>query len=412
MHRVRVSLPYFREFDWNATVLTVAPGSVEGAQEPRYAEFLPTETAITRTSALPARWTRKAGLGNLGLRAFPFLYSAGSRMVARGSFDLVYFSTTVFTALPLGRLWKQRFRVPFVVDMQDPWVNDYYDKHPEVQKPPKHRIASRLHRMLEPWSMPAVDGLIAVSGAYIDELARRYPSLKCKPSMVLPFGAAPRDFDGIRQHPGPNRFFDPADGRIHVVYVGRGGQDMWTALRLVFAALKTGLSESPELFHRLRLHFIGTDYAPAERSRKTIEPLAQSLGVAEYVQEHPQRIPYFEALSVLRDAHMLLLPGSDDPQYTPSKLYPYILARRPLVAVLNENSGACDVLRSTNAGRFVTFGGTEDRTARLFRTWREVLSNLTVAPRTDWQAFEQFTAREMTRRQCEFFNKVVAFPKQ
>lgn len=412
MHRVRVSLPYFREFDWNATVLAVAPKYVEGSKEPRFAESLPPSAAVTRTRALPARWTRKAGLGNLGVRAFPFLYSAGSRMVARGSFDLVYFSTTVFTAFPLGRLWKQRFGVPFVVDMQDPWVNDYYDRHPQVQRPPKYGVASRVHRILEPWSMAAADGVIAVSGAYIEELARRYPCVGRKPSMVLPFGAAPRDFDALGPHPRPNRFFDPSDGKIHAVYMGRGGQDMWTALRLVFSALIIGLHESPGLFGRLRLHFIGTDYAPTERARKTIEPLAHLLSVAEHVQEHPQRVPYFEALSVLRDAHMLLLPGSDCPQYTPSKLYPYILARRPLLAVLNERSGACEVLRSTNAGAFVTFGGEEDRAGELFRTWREMLGHLTLAPQTDWQAFEQFTAREMTRRQCEFFDRVVALQKQ
>jgi glycosyltransferase involved in cell wall biosynthesis len=410
MHRIRVGLPYFREFDWNATVLTVAPQHVEGSQESRFAEHLPGDTAVTRTYALPARWTRKAGLGNLGLRAFPFLYSAGSRMLARGSFDLVYFSTTVFTAIPLGRLWKRRFKIPVVVDMQDPWVNDYYDKHPQVQKPPKHGIASRLHRILEPWGMPAVDGLISVSGAYIDALGERYPSLKEKPSMVLPFGAAAKDFEGVRQNRQANRIFDSRDGKIHVVYAGRGGEDMWTALRLVFSALKIGLSESPELFCKVQLHFIGTDYAPAGQGRKTIEPLAKSLGVTEHVQEYPQRVPYFEVLEMLRDAHMLLLPGSNDPQYTPSKLYPYILAGRPLLAVLHEKSGACDVLRSTNAGSFAAFGGTPDAadSQKLYRTWRELLNHLDLAPQTDWQAFTKYSAREMTRRQCEFFDRITA----
>jgi hypothetical protein len=294
--------------------------------------------------------------------------------------------------------------------MQDPWVNDYYDKHPQVQKPPKHGVASRLHRILEPWSMPAADGLVAVSGAYIDRLAERYPTLKGKPSMVLPFGAAPGDFGGVRQNRQPNRFFDPGDGKTHAVYVGRGGEDMWTALRLVFAALKTGMSESPELFQKLQLHFIGTDYAPADRSRKTIEPLAESLGVAGHVREHPQRVPYFEALQVLRDAHMLLLPGSDDPQYTPSKLYPYILAGRPLLAVFHEKSGACDVLRSTNAGSVAAFGNASEiaATQQLYGTWREVLSQPDATPQTDWQAFAKFTAREMTRRQCEFFDRILA----
>jgi hypothetical protein len=406
MHRVRLSLPHFGEFGWQTSVLTVAPELVEGPREPRYAECLPGEDAIVLSGALPASWTRRAGLGNLGLRAFPFLYAAGSRLLARRSFDLVYFSTTVFTAVPLGRLWKRRFGVPFVVDMQDPWVNDYYRQHPDAARPPKFGIANRMHRVLEPWSMPAADGLIAVSASYIETLAARYPSLGQTPSMVLPFGAAPQDFAGLRE-PRANAIFDPADGRIHAVYTGRGGEDMWTALRLLFTALQTGLRESRELFGRLRLHFIGTDYAPAGRARKSIEPLAQSMGVAEYVREHPQRIPYFDALQVLRDADMLLVAGSDDPQYTPSKLYPYILARKPLLAVLDARSGACETLRSTHAGRVVTF--TEG--ASLLPVWRELLGDLSAAPPTDWQAFEQFTAREMTRRQCEFFERVVSLRK-
>jgi hypothetical protein len=322
--------------------------------------------------------------------------------LGRGDVDLVYFSTTVFTSIPLGRMWKRRFGVPFVVDMQDPWVNDYYEQHPGVARPPKHGIARRMHRVLEPWSMPDADGLIAVSPAYLTTLAARYPVLRQRPGLVLPFGAAPQDFEGLPRERRANQFFDPDDGMIHAVYAGRGGQDMWTALRLIFWAFRTGLRESPALFRRIRLHFIGTDYAPAAKSRKTIEPLAESMGVGGHVREHPARVPYFEALQTLRDAHMLLVPGSDDPQYTPSKLYPYVLARRPLLAVLHEKSAACEVLRSTNGGTVATFG---DGAARLYEVWRETLGRL-AAPATDWQAFERYTAREMTRRQCEFFDQV------
>jgi hypothetical protein len=38
------------------------------------------------------------------------------------------------------------------------------------------------------------------------------------------------------------------------------------------------------------------------------------------------------------------------------------------------------------------------------------LTHLTLAPKTDWRAFEPFTAREMTRRQCEFFDRVARRP--
>jgi hypothetical protein len=104
---------------------------------------------------------------------------------------------------------------------------------------------------------------------------------------------------------------------------------------------------------------------------------------------------------------MLILPGSDDPQYTPSKVYPYILAGTPLLAVLHDQSGACDVIRSTRAGRVVTFGGSGGAANELYRAWREMLEPSNGVPETDWQAFEPYTAREMTRRQCEFFERVI-----
>src|SRR5882724_10525137 len=81
MHRIRVSVPYFAEFGWKATVLTVEPRFVESVQEPKFGQTLPTGLRVLRTAALSGKWTRVMGLGNLGLRAFPFLYSAGSRLI-------------------------------------------------------------------------------------------------------------------------------------------------------------------------------------------------------------------------------------------------------------------------------------------------------------------------------------------
>ena len=43
MHRVRVSLPYFHEFGWQTTVLSVAPDFVEASREPLFLDRLPAE---------------------------------------------------------------------------------------------------------------------------------------------------------------------------------------------------------------------------------------------------------------------------------------------------------------------------------------------------------------------------------
>ena len=408
MHRVRLSLPYFAEFGWQPIVLAVRPEDVEGVQDPLLVETVPETIPVRRVRAIPLRWTRRVAVGALALRAYPFLLRAGAALISEHQPALVYFSTTVFPAMTLGRMWKRRFGVPYVLDMQDPWVSDYSQgKRGNL----KSRLARSLHAVLEPWTMREAGGLMAVSADYISTLRRRYPWLADRPACTLPFGVSAKDFDLALKVPQPNRFFRAGDGRIHGAYVGRGGNDMARALRILFLALRRGLKERPELFSRVRLHFIGTDYAPLGRERKTIEPVARELGVGEFVAEHPLRVPYFEALQILLQSDFLTVPGSDDPQYTASKIYPYILAKKPLLAVFHRNSSVVPVLEATRSGQAVTFESETDNdevAASLFAKWTGLLQALPFTPDTDWQAFEPYTAREMTRRQCELFDAVVA----
>jgi hypothetical protein len=176
-------------------------------------------------------------------------------------------------------------------------------------------------------------------------------------------------------------------------------------------ALQKGLSCYPDLFSKVRLHFIGTDYARDARAGKTIEPIATEMGLGTYVQEEPGRIPFFTVLNLLRQADFLLVPGSDNPQYTASKIYPYILAHKPLLAVFHEKSSVVEVLRSTQAGTAVTFSTesrVEDIACSLMFAWIKLLRRLPYDPPTNWQAFRPYTAYAMTQRQCELFDRIVA----
>jgi len=136
---------------------------------------------------------------------------------------------------------------------------------------------------------------------------------------------------------------------------------MAVALRTAFGALRLGLDLAPEVFGKVQLHFIGTDYAPAHLAKKTMEPVAREFQLDRRVHEWPVRIPYFEALRLLLDADFLLVPGSDDPNYTASKIYPYILAEKPLLGIFHPSSSVCDVLQETRAGLVFPLDGPPDQ---------------------------------------------------
>jgi hypothetical protein len=410
MHRVRQSLPYFAEMGWEATVIAVEPRFVEMGLDENLMHTIPADANVIRLKAFNTRYTRKAGLGNLGLRALWHLQRWGRQNLQKGSFDLVYFSTTAFPVMTLGRYWKKKFGIPFIVDMQDPWRNDFYLTVPRSERPPKFWLAYRLDKWLEAFTMKKAGGIISVSASYPEVLKQRYPVIKDIPSETIPFGGASIDFEVLGKLKIKNETFIPGDGNIHVVYIGRGGHDMAFALNSMFMALKKGLDREPLLYNRIRMHFIGTSYARDGLGIKTVEPVAAEHGVSHLVSEVTERLPYFEALQLLKQADMLFIPGSTDKQYTASKLYPYILANRPLMALFHIDSSVVGIMNETGAGEIVTFNdssSTEQVSEVALSKFDGILRRLPFVPETSWKAFEPYTAREMTRRQTEFFNIVI-----
>jgi len=411
MHRVRQSLPYFEEMGWKSTVVAVEPAFVEMGIDNHLEETLPENTEIIRLKAFNPSQTRKFGLGNLGLRVLWHLYRWGEKELPLRDYDLVYFSTTAFPVMVLGRHWKKKFNIPYIIDMQDPWRNDYYLNVPKKERPPKFKLAYTLDKWMEAWTMKNVDGIVSVSPAYPRELKNRYSNIDMKKSRVIPFGGASIDFDILDRLQVENSVFSQDDPHINVVYVGRGGHDMDFSARGFFRSWKKGLETNPELFSKIRAYFVGTSYARNGKGKKTIEPLANVMGLKGMVKEITDRVPYFEALNMLRQADLLFVPGSMDDQYTASKLYPYILAKRPFLAAFHDQSSVVKIIRKTGAGRVVTFNENTDPESlagNLHKEFCNALEEISKVPNTNWEEFEPYTAKEMTKKQVELFNEVIS----
>jgi hypothetical protein len=406
LHRVRASLPHFASFGWSPHVLAVDPATHGGLLEPDLLTTVPADIPVTRTAALPETLTRLIGIGNPGLRAIAHLYAAGNRLLARESFDLVYFSTTMFPVMALGRLWKARHGVPYVIDLQDPWKTEYHGAGRASGF--KASAARLMHAMLEPFAMKGVDGIVSVSRAYIDTLRRRYPWLSDETCAVIPFGVSPEDFTAARKLDWHNPFFDAGDGQINAVSVGRGGRDLRRAADLLFTALRLirdrGMRVPP-----LRLWFVGTDYA-ASGGERTIAPAAELAGLGAIVNESPRRLPYLEALRLLEDARLTVILGSDDASYSPSKVYPYLMVGKPFVAVLHAECPVASLLDAAGTGLVARFAPGEDVTlaaSRLADGVSHLLAALPERAPVDPQLLERVTARGLTKRQCVFFDLVV-----
>lgn len=413
-HRVRMVIPFLRDSGWDPIVLAVDPDTLAVPRDPWLAAGIPKDIEIRRVRALSLGWRRVPGLGSIDFRALPALRNAGLQLCRDKQVDLVYFSTTAFALHLLGPYWWRITGTPFVIDYQDPWVNDYYRKRPGATPPGgwlKHRVVDFLSRRFEPRVLRDTAGITSVSRAYPEQLRRRYEWITDLPIAVLPFPGAARDFLRVGEANDSRSPIPVADGLRHWVYVGRGGNDMTAAVSGLFRALGEWRTTNPRDFASTRLHFIGTSYAAVGEGSKSFEELAKQMGLGGIVSETPDRIPYSMTLRCLLDAHALIVPGSDDPGYTASKIYPYLLARKPLLAIFHRSSSVVDVINSVGGGIVVTFNE-HTTTARLSESIRNAWFASRAYERVatlDESAFEPYTDAGSARRLCRFFCEVLDF---
>jgi hypothetical protein len=101
---------------------------------------------------------------------------------------------------------------------------------------------------------------------------------------------------------------------------------------------------------RLRLRFFGTSNLRAGEAPERVMPEARAIGVADLCSEVAPRIDYLDAIAVQKAAGALLLLGSSEPHYTASRLFPALLAGRPIIAAYHRSSTVCTMLRAVAPG--------------------------------------------------------------
>ena len=412
--RVRMSLPHYAACGWEPVVLCVARDRQVGVMEEDLSATVPAGLRVVEVPAWSVGWTRLLGVRNTGLRCWLPMLIAGLKLLRDERFDLVFFSTTQFFTFTLGRIWRRLCGVPYVFDMQDPWRTDYYER-PGSRRPPggwKYRFARLVAWTLEGWSFRRVAGVMSVSPDYLSDLSDRYPHLIRVPTATIRFGASAEDLIAARRLSGPSTRFSRRNGEVHIVYTGVAV--MPEAFRLFFESIRLFRDRVPKQANRLRLHFLGTSYARPGTGKPTIVPLAKTLGVEGFVTEVPDRLGHLDCLRIQEEADVLLLPGSSDPAYSPSKTYPYFLTGRPILGLVFAGSVLESLLAELGGAylvRFTEHGLKEDAHAAIGRFLEAALEGRAaemIAPREEERFAREYLAASLTARQAELFARACA----
>jgi hypothetical protein len=348
--RARLWSRYLPEFGWEPIVVTGDPAFYEERPDPDLERLVAPGLRVIHAPTMSTRPVRL--VGDVGVRAFRGCYKVLAGLAARREIDFVLVTIPSNFLAPVGRLIHRRYGLPFGIDYQDPWVNRW----PGVDKPFTRAWGSyRLAALLEPWAVRGAALITGMAPGYVAGMLERNPDV-AKDAVIayMPMGTAPEDFELVRTLHRPPFLFQPDDGKFHMIYAGALLPAGIVVLDAFLAGLKALRDSAPEIAARLRVHFVGTGTSPDDPNGHRVLPRARQAGVGEMVDEHPHRIGYVDTLNHLEQSSAVLVLGSTERHYTPSKVFQALLSKRPVFAMLHAESTAVGMVHDARAGRVLT----------------------------------------------------------
>lgn len=322
------------------------------AVDPGLAADVPSATTVHRaryrgpshTHTPAARLAAAHGTRALGVRAallgrrlllpdpeiawFPDAVRAGVRAVRERDIDVVLSTSPPNSVHVIAAAIARRTGVPHVADFRDSWLANPHRRYERRSVRAKRAVEARIaHRALR-----GIAAVSAVTPSIAEEAAALAP-----PGTTVRVVANGSDFDefeGLEYRRGE---------RMRIVHAGSFfGQRTPGPFLGAFAAL---LDARPELRGRIQVAFLG-ELRPADRER------AIGLGLGDALALEGFR-PHREALGAMRaaDALLLLVPraGGRGLSVVSGKVYEYLAAQRPIVALVPPEGDAAALLRQTGS---------------------------------------------------------------
>lgn len=285
------------------------------------------------------------------------------------AFDAVISSSSPCTAHIIGSELKKRFCIPWIADFRDLWTQNHYNEH--------SRIRNCLERNLELRNLATSDLLTTVSGPLSEKLKELHTGKRVVPIV--------NGFDPDQMNPGL-----PLSEKFCVTYTGvlyKGKRDPEPLLRSLRNLIDEGTVDPRDI----EVNFFGNDqgWLVHDVTKYHLDGIVKVHGP----------VPRAESIRRQREAQVLLLLLWNDPEekgvYT-GKIFDYLAARRPVLAIGTEKGVVDDLLEETNAGIHVSTD--EEIREQLLKYYKEYKNSGVVRFQGDTGTIERYSHREMAKR--------------
>lgn len=274
---------------------------------------------------------------------------------------------------------KERFHIPWIADFRDLWTQNYYYPYSSIRR--------KFEKRLELRTLSSVNALVTVSGPLADELKILHQNKQVY--------SIPNGFDPSEINSPPVKLTE----KFTITYTGNLYQGKQSPA-LLFAALSDLIAQGDMHAENIELRFYGMEsgWIDTEATRYRLAGVVKQYGM----------ISHETALERQRESQILLLLKWNDWRqrgaYT-AKIFEYLAARRPVLAIGGFQDVVDELLQKTNAG--VSGQSKEEIKTVLSSLYREYRSTGNICYNGYADEINRYSQREMAKQFAAVLNTII-----
>jgi len=291
--------------------------------------------------------------------------------LSKNKIDIIITSGPPHSLHLIGKSLKKKTGIKWLADFRDPWTKIHYHKSLRLNK-----RAQKKHLELESEVLTNADQVVVTS----ENTKKEFQKITNKPIEVITNG-----YD-VSKKIIPN-----LDSQFTLVHIGsllsnRNPEILWKVLSEI-------KNENEEFSKDLSIKLMG---AVSDDVLKSIE----DFGLANNCKAYGY-ISHQEAIQQQHNSQVLLLVEMDTPEtksIIPGKLFEYLAAKRPILALGPEGSDVNEILKETNSGSYFNYKDKESLKSQIQEYYKDYSKNqLNVSSKN----IEQFSRRELTKKMSD-----------
>ena len=409
VQRILKFAKYLPEFGWEPTVLTVKNISYPARDEALLKELPPAIRVVRSGSLDPQRilyLLKRASLfqgektGKTGAKSgsgpgwltrlffpdskngwIPFARMRGRSLLKKQEFDLIFSSSPPVSSHMIAYQLTKITGKPLAGDFRDPWEL--------LSETDSGSWCRRLHERLQKKVLARAKGVVAVNGFMAEDLRKKFNDIRLE---MIPNGFDSVDFEGFKPE---------VTDKFEIVYLGTF--NLWNNPNPFLQAFSELVRENREFAEKAQFTRVGFVL------NWNWNALLEKYGLDDKNVISLDYVPHRESIKHLLRSKLLLLTAGGKKKsvlHTPGKIYEYLAARKPILAIVPQDGAAAELVRKYKAGTAVDPNdqtGMKKELLSLFERYRE--NNLGNLPSNS--ELSQLERRNQTQRLAEFFNRCI-----